>query len=86
MLLIKMSWDSSATSTLTHSFQTVQVVVQRPEVLPGVVTAVCSTHQELQNQADIDQSNLVIWRKIPLKHTSYILCFNNLQRFELCEY
>lgn len=55
---------------LAHSFQAKQVVVQRPEALPGVFAAVSSTHQELQHQSDVDQRDLVIWRKIPLKKKS----------------
>lgn len=50
-----------------HSLEAVQVGVQRPEALPGVVAAVGSAHQQLQHQADIDQRDLIVWREVPLK-------------------
>lgn len=59
-----------SSTNFTHSFETIQVVIQRPETLPCVIAAVRSTHQELQYQSNIDQCDLVIWRKIPLKHMS----------------
>lgn len=60
-----------SSTNFTHSFEAIQVVIQSPETLPCVLAAVRSTHQELQDQSNIDQCDLVIWRKIPLKHMSW---------------
>lgn len=53
-----------------------QVVVDDPEALACVVTAVCSAHQVLNHQTHIDQSDLVVRREIPLKNGNINVVIN----------
>ena len=41
----------------SHSFGPEEVVVQRPESLPGVVASVRSAHQVLDDQSDVDEAD-----------------------------
>ena len=51
----------------THSFGPKEVVVQRPEPLPGVVASVRSAHQVLDDQSDVDQADSVIRGQVTLE-------------------
>ena len=53
-----------------YPFQPIKSVVEVTESLSGVVAPVCSTHQKLQNQADVNQGDLVIWWKVSLQDTA----------------
>lgn len=44
-----------------------EIVVNDSEAFPGVVAPVSPAHQVLNNQAHINQSNLVIWRQMTLQ-------------------
>ena len=41
-------------------------MVERPEPLPGVVAAVGSAHQVLDDQSDVDEADAVVWRQVAL--------------------
>lgn len=43
-----------------------EIVVDDAEPFPGVITPVGPTHQELNNKADVNQSDLVVWRQMTL--------------------
>lgn len=44
-----------------------EIVVNDSEAFPGVVAPVSSTHEELDNQAHVDQSDFIIWWKMTLQ-------------------
>ncbi len=47
---------------VTHSFQSIEVIIESAETFPSIVTPIRSSHEVLQNQANVNQSDLVIWR------------------------
>lgn len=47
---------------VTHSFQSIEVIIECAETFPSIVTPIRSSHEVLQNQANVNQSDLVIWR------------------------
>ena len=50
-----------------YPFQPIKIVVEVAESLAGVVAPVRSTHEKLQHQANVNQGDLVIWRKVSLQ-------------------
>ena len=53
-----------------YPFQPIKSVVEVAESLAGVIAPVCSTHKKLQHQANVNQGDLVIWRKVSLQDTA----------------
>lgn len=47
---------------ITHSFQSIEVIIECAETFPSIVTPIRPSHEILQNQANVNQSDLVIWR------------------------
>lgn len=45
----------------TYPVAPVQIVVDDSKPFPGVVAPVCSAHQVLDDQANVDQSDLIVW-------------------------
>lgn len=43
-----------------------EIVIDDAEPLPGVIAPIGPTHQELDNEAYVDQSDLVVWRQMTL--------------------
>ena len=50
----------------THPAVSMEIVVNDSEAFPGVVAPVCPTHQILNHQADVDQSDFIVRRQITL--------------------
>lgn len=44
-----------------------EIVVNNSEAFPGVVAPVSPAHQVLNNQAHINQSDLIVWRQMTLQ-------------------
>ena len=51
----------------THPIAAVEIVVNNSEAFPGVVAPVSPAHQVLNNQAHINQSDLIVWRQMTLQ-------------------
>lgn len=47
-----------------------EIVVDDSEAFPGVVAPVSPAHQVLDNQADINQSDLIVWRQVTLQEST----------------
>ena len=54
-------------SIVTYSLGAEEVVVERSEPLPGVVAAVGSAHEVLDDQSDVDQTDAVVWWEVTLE-------------------
>lgn len=54
--------------THAYPFQSVQIIVEVAESFPSVVAPVCSTHEVFQHQTNVNQGDLIIWRKVSLQH------------------
>lgn len=51
----------------THPIVAMEIVVNDSEAFPGVVAPVSPAHQVLNNQAHINQSDLIVWRQMTLQ-------------------
>lgn len=47
-----------------------EIVVNDSEAFPCVVASVSPAHQVLDNQADINQSDLIVWRQVTLQEST----------------
>lgn len=61
-------------SVQTHPTVAMEIVVNDSEAFPGVVAPVSSTHQVLNNQAHVDQSDFIIWRQMTLQEGKETKC------------
>lgn len=61
-------------SVQTHPTVAMEIVVNESKAFPGVVAPVCSTHQQLNNQAHVDQSDFIIWRQVTLQEGKETQC------------
>ncbi len=58
-----------------------EIVVNDSEAFPGVVAPVSPAHQVLNNQAHINQSDLIVWRQMTLQEgteTKWCMRLNKL--------
>lgn len=53
-------------STISHPNVSMKIVVNDSKALPGVVAPIRPTHQELDNQAHINQCDFIVWRQMAL--------------------
>lgn len=68
-----------------YPFQSIQIIVEVAESLPSVITPVSSSHETLQHQTNINQSDLIIWREVSLQnHQSHAQCSNLL--LKMCNF
>lgn len=51
----------------THPLGSKQVMVQRPESLPGVVTPICPAHEVFNNQSNVDEADAIVRRQVSLR-------------------
>lgn len=50
----------------THPAVAMEIVVDDAEAFPGVIAPIGPTHQELNNEADVNQRDLIVWRQMTL--------------------
>ena len=50
----------------THPAVALEIVVNHSKAFPGVVAPVSPAHQVLDNQAHVNQSNLIVWGQMTL--------------------
>lgn len=66
--ILYITTDTRGISTVqTHPIVAMEIVVNDSEAFPGVVAPVSPAHQVLNNQADINQSDLIVWRQMTLQ-------------------
>lgn len=74
-------WDTSGITTVrTYPIAAMEIVVNDSEAFPGVVAPVSPAHQVLDNQADINQSDLIVWRQVTLQESTEATWWMTLNR------
>lgn len=57
-----------------------KIVVNDSEAFPGVVAPVSPAHQVLNNQAHINQSDLIVWRQMTLQEGTRNKMVNEIEQ------
>lgn len=59
-------YDTLKISAVSHPTISKKIVVNDSKAFPGVVAPVSPAHQVLNNQANVNQSDFIIWRQMAL--------------------
>lgn len=55
------------TTVQSYPIIAMEIVINDSEAFPGVIAPVSPAHQVLYNQADVNQSDLIVWRQMTLQ-------------------
>lgn len=59
-------YDTLKISAVSHPTISMKIVVNDSKAFPGVVAPVSPAHQVLNNQANVNQSDFIVWRQMAL--------------------
>lgn len=63
---LSLKFTSTNANVPTYPVVAMEIVVNYSKAFPGVVAPVSPAHQVLNNQAHINQSDLIVWRQMTL--------------------
>lgn len=73
--ILDITTDTPGSSKVqTHPIVAMKIVVNDSEAFPGVVAPVSPAHQVLNNQSNINQSDLIVWRQMTLQKGTETKC------------